>query len=80
MIKNNQFTLATKFGNVAVKINANGFFYVSSRLNKESGYGEEEPFNIVIRNKTYNYFSYRVGLNRLWKVQLTSPQTAWTAW
>ena len=63
MIKNNQFTLPTKFGNVAVLLNADGFFYIGSRLRKESGYGDEDPFIITIRGKTYNYFSYHAGLN-----------------
>ncbi len=62
MIKNNQFKLDTRFGPVGVKINGVNSFYVSARLNKEDGYGEQDPFNIVIRNKTYNHFSIHCGL------------------
>jgi hypothetical protein len=63
MIKNKQFSLNTKFGNVAVKFNGVNTFSVGSRLAKESGYGDEEPFILTIRNKSYNYFSYHAGLN-----------------
>ncbi len=63
MIKNNQFTLATKFGNVAIKINGVNSFYVGARLNREDGlYGEQDSFNIVIRNKIYNHFSIHCQL------------------
>lgn len=63
MIKNNQFALPTKFGNVAVKINGDKAFYVSARLNKESGYGEQDPFVITIRNKQYNHYSAHFAVN-----------------
>ncbi len=63
MIKNNQFTLNTRFGNVAVKINGVNSFYVSARLNRDDGcYGEQEPFLLTIRNKTYNHFSIHCAL------------------
>ncbi len=63
MITDKQFTLPTKFGNVAVKINEINAFYVSARLNKEGGwYGEQDPFVITIRNKHYNHFSIYCGL------------------
>lgn len=73
MIKNNQFVLNTKFGPVGVKITGVNFFYISNRLDKESGYGEEDLPPVVIRNKTYHYFSghwaVNEGNNRLIEIQ-----------
>lgn len=57
-----QFKLHTRFGLVAVKVQRDNHFYITARMTKESGYGEESPLPITIRGKTFNHFSMHASV------------------